>query len=482
MSAGNVSGGVVDVPLQDLVLERELQCRVAMDGAAIEEYADALADGAVFPPVVAVRAEDGRLYLVDGWHRVAAARKAERATIRAEIRDGTRRDALRLAAGANGAHGVRRTQADKRRAVVQLLRDAEIAATSSRKVGELAGVSHTFVNKVRAEFKIEAGQVLDDARIEQVEGTLPPAWERFVENAWQQRDVRRVRLAATPAELARARREVYFPKRDQAVLARLDELAVQPWPWPEDKGVQARAQRAARVDTLEDVEAVLLARDCPLPRVDLWAAWLAVDAMTRATYLGQLPNPDDLRGRPALAAELAATTARLEAIQAEQPANWSRALREMPESEALATVAETSDGHRLNEALWRAQGRLQAALVARVRAVFGGTDCRFPGCAGLVVTAKKWPGQHGSCLVCNRDPGEFDSAMQDAADCAREVIEAGLDLVVDDVRIDRLSLAVLREIQALDRILLYALADVAGEKTGRRRLADALWALGERTP
>jgi hypothetical protein len=49
------------------------------------------------PPVVVFDTEDG-LLLTDGYHRVAAAQRRGAETIDAEVRDGSREDALRYAA------------------------------------------------------------------------------------------------------------------------------------------------------------------------------------------------------------------------------------------------------------------------------------------------------------------------------------------------------------------------------------------------
>ena len=45
--------------------------------------------------------------------------------IEAEIRDGTRRDAILYAVGANSDHGMKRSNRDKRNAVMTLLKDPE---------------------------------------------------------------------------------------------------------------------------------------------------------------------------------------------------------------------------------------------------------------------------------------------------------------------------------------------------------------------
>jgi uncharacterized ParB-like nuclease family protein len=124
------------------------QMRVEMRVETVDDYASDMLDGAAFPPIIVF--DDGSDYwLADGFHRVEAARKIGRETIRAEIREGTARDAVLHGIGSNAAHGLRRTQADKRRAVERLLKDPEWARWSDRKIAAVAKVDHKTVGTVR---------------------------------------------------------------------------------------------------------------------------------------------------------------------------------------------------------------------------------------------------------------------------------------------------------------------------------------------
>ena len=125
------------------------QARSETAAVTVAEYTDAMREGTVFPAVV-VFYDGTDHWLADGFHRVAAAKAAGRTEVSAEIRKGTRRDAVLHAAGANATHGLRRTNADKRRAVEVLLRDDEWATWSDRKIAKACGVTHPFVAKVRA--------------------------------------------------------------------------------------------------------------------------------------------------------------------------------------------------------------------------------------------------------------------------------------------------------------------------------------------
>jgi len=105
---------------------------------------------AAFPPVVVYH--DGTGYwLGDGFHRVEAARKLEHETIDAEVLEGDARQAILHGIGSNASHGLRRTQADKRRAVERLLRDDEWSKWTNRKIAKVARVDHKTVGTYRRE-------------------------------------------------------------------------------------------------------------------------------------------------------------------------------------------------------------------------------------------------------------------------------------------------------------------------------------------
>lgn len=126
------------------------QSRERMNPEAIQEYAASMADGAEFPPVVLFY--DGDSYwLGDGFHRVAAALEAKQKTIAAEVHGGGFRDAILYAVGANAVHGLRRTNADKRRSVSRLLDDQEWSQWSNREIARRCGVSDPFVMQMRSE-------------------------------------------------------------------------------------------------------------------------------------------------------------------------------------------------------------------------------------------------------------------------------------------------------------------------------------------
>lgn len=134
--------------LKDIQRSLDCQPREAINTATVTEYAEQMTDGAAFPPVVIFK-EGKKNWLADGFHRVFAAEEAGITEIEADVRLGTKRDAMLFSCGANAKHGLRRTNEDKRRAVLSLLNDEEWSQWSDSEVAKQCGVSHPFVGKLR---------------------------------------------------------------------------------------------------------------------------------------------------------------------------------------------------------------------------------------------------------------------------------------------------------------------------------------------
>jgi ElaB/YqjD/DUF883 family membrane-anchored ribosome-binding protein len=143
------------IRLEKIKVDGDLQVRDKIIEDAVREYADVIRNGGKMPPVTVFF--DGKAYhLADGWHRYFAHKQAAFPEIEADVREGTRRDAILFAVSANDKHGLRRTNADKRRAVLVLLEDFEWSEWNNTKIAEVCGVSATFVDKIRKEMNTVA--------------------------------------------------------------------------------------------------------------------------------------------------------------------------------------------------------------------------------------------------------------------------------------------------------------------------------------
>lgn len=166
----------IELELSKIVIIPEAQSRMQMDSDTIAEYSALMDEGVELPPVIVYH--DGEsYYLADGFHRYEAANEVGYRTIAADIREGTARDAILFSVGANAKHGLRRTIADKRKAVQTMLNDREWSQWSDRKIAEACNVSHTFASKMRSG---ETGNVAsDETEIEIIpepeEAAEPPA-------------------------------------------------------------------------------------------------------------------------------------------------------------------------------------------------------------------------------------------------------------------------------------------------------------------
>ena len=115
------------------------QMRAEIDTDTMMEYREVWKNSpASFPPLVVFwdGAKDSPYWLADGFHRFYGAREAKRASVPVEIKQGTLRDAILYAVGANQANGMRRTSEDKRNAVTTLLNDPEWVLWSGEKIAE----------------------------------------------------------------------------------------------------------------------------------------------------------------------------------------------------------------------------------------------------------------------------------------------------------------------------------------------------------
>lgn len=167
-----------NVNLKEIRIDGGTQGRVELNQDVVAEYAEIVRDGADLPPVTLFN--DGTdLWMADGFHRFFGYMAADRASIPADVRVGSQRDAVLYSVGANTSHGLRRTNADKRKAVLTILGDPEWSQWSDRKIAEACGVGHPFVAAVR---NPERAAAQTEARKPKVESDSTPARGTKVES------------------------------------------------------------------------------------------------------------------------------------------------------------------------------------------------------------------------------------------------------------------------------------------------------------
>lgn len=139
------------------------QPRASYSFGVADSYAEDMEAGATFPPVVVFY--DGTDYwLADGFHRVFAAKKIGQEAIDADVRQGTLEDAQWFSYSVNQAHGLRRSNEDKRRAVEAALKHPRSAGMSNRELATYIGVSFEYIGRVQKDLTIDQSIVRTNAR------------------------------------------------------------------------------------------------------------------------------------------------------------------------------------------------------------------------------------------------------------------------------------------------------------------------------
>jgi hypothetical protein len=153
------------ISISKIVRDQGTQPRTKLDQSIIDEYAEAMKAGATFPPVDVFKIER-KYVLVDGFHRIAAAERANIKKFLCEVHEGTIQDAVLFASGVNATHGLRRTPEDKHRAVERILNGhPDWSKWSDGKIADICHVSHSFVAKVRQQVSFHDGKIASERKV-----------------------------------------------------------------------------------------------------------------------------------------------------------------------------------------------------------------------------------------------------------------------------------------------------------------------------
>lgn len=140
--------------LKQVRLDGDTQPRQFINEDVVNDYSEHMLEDAVFPPIDVFH--DGANYwLADGFHRFFATKKAGFLDIEANVHEGTRRDAVLFSVGTNAVHGLRRTNDDKRKAVLTLLNDLEWSEWSDNEIARRCHVSNMTVGRIKKSMNLE---------------------------------------------------------------------------------------------------------------------------------------------------------------------------------------------------------------------------------------------------------------------------------------------------------------------------------------
>ncbi len=140
------------IGLDNITVDHDgLQSRYSMHPDYVQEFAEAMVSGSVFPALVVFF--DGNVYwLADGFHRYEAARHALIENIRCEVHKGSRRDAIIFSAGANKAFSIPRDTEDKRKASQMLFADGEWFGKDAKQIADYVGVRVSAIHSWRLRY------------------------------------------------------------------------------------------------------------------------------------------------------------------------------------------------------------------------------------------------------------------------------------------------------------------------------------------
>lgn len=140
------------ININNVIIDKGTQSRAQISEETVTDYAEAMAAGDTFPPVT-VYFDGVDYYLADGFHRLHAIKRLGKTSIQADVRTGTLRDAILFSLGANNNHGLRRSNADKRKCVMTLLEDFEWGEMSVAEMARICAVSPQLVTAVKLEME-----------------------------------------------------------------------------------------------------------------------------------------------------------------------------------------------------------------------------------------------------------------------------------------------------------------------------------------
>jgi hypothetical protein len=139
------------LPLKDIRTDGKTQQR-KVDDDVVKRYAALIKDGFEFPPVEII--SNGKSnFLWDGAHRVAAVKRLNKKYIKANIEEGTQREAIWLSFSANKKNAFPRQPGTAKEIIEKILKDEEWSKKSEVEIAKWIGVTQQYVNKIKKEIE-----------------------------------------------------------------------------------------------------------------------------------------------------------------------------------------------------------------------------------------------------------------------------------------------------------------------------------------
>ena len=126
----------------------DTQSRVRLNQEVVNEYAEHLKDGDVFPPMVVFH--DGSDYwLADGFHRLFAMKANGVSSVEVDVRTGTVEDAQLYSFSANGKRGLSNSPEDNRSIIIRMISHPKWGKWTNAEISRHVGVSAMTVGRIK---------------------------------------------------------------------------------------------------------------------------------------------------------------------------------------------------------------------------------------------------------------------------------------------------------------------------------------------
>jgi len=144
--------GPEQVELASIQTNGGTQPRAGINEQHVQDLIEAINRGDTLP-AVDVYFDGSQYWLYDGFHRVEAHNRCRKSTILANIHQGTQADAQWASYGANPGHGLKRTNEDKKRAVLAALRHPNAASLSNVQIAAHVHVDEGTIRNYRTQME-----------------------------------------------------------------------------------------------------------------------------------------------------------------------------------------------------------------------------------------------------------------------------------------------------------------------------------------
>jgi hypothetical protein len=169
------------VPIDSIIKHSAWQVRDKLDPRAVKRYQDMTNAGSAPPPIKVGRV-NGRLYLLDGWHRMEAGafKSSSAGEVLAEVADLTQADAMWEAAKANLGHGVQYKPKDLHAVFKAFIKSKKYIKSngkpmSYREMSPIIGKGHTTIRSWMLKYFPKLARELGGLDHGNQEATTPPA-------------------------------------------------------------------------------------------------------------------------------------------------------------------------------------------------------------------------------------------------------------------------------------------------------------------